>query len=194
LSVPFVYEAYEAAVGQRKARRIFVQDYIRPFLGARVLDLACGPAGILEYFPRVHYVGVDLSEAYVRRARRRYADLGTFFVGDATNVEFAESARFDIIVALGLLHHVDDRTARSVCLRATAWLKKGGRFVTLDPCFVEGQSRFARFLHEKDRGSHVRAVDAYLRIVNDCFNRVDHDVRHDLHRIPSTTLIMTCVA
>ena len=64
--------------------------------------------------------------------------------------------------------------------------------MTLDPCFAEGQNRFARFLHEQDRGNHVRYPEGYLALARTAFDNVEHDLRHDLHFIPSTSFMMTC--
>jgi len=35
--------------------------------------------------------------------------------------------------------------------------------------------------------------EGYLRLVRAAVGSITHDLRHDLHVIPSTTLIMTCL-
>jgi len=195
LNLPAAYDAYDALVGTRGVRRAFVREYVQAFPGAHVLDLGCGSGKLLRYLPGVAYTGVDISSAYIRTAQRRYSDRGTFIVGSAIDADLGLDHSFDIVVAFGLLHHVNDVTAREVVSRAKLALKPGGRFVTLDPCFETNQNRFARFLHKKDRGRHVRYVDAYLKLAHTAFEAVSHHVLHNIHPVvPSTTLIMTCLS
>ncbi len=192
LSHPAVYEAYDAIVGTRAVRGAFVRNYVRPFPGAHILELGCGPGNVVRHLSDVHYVGVDVSEAYIQTARRRYGSRGTFIVADVDGLSGSYREAFDVVLAFGLLHHVDDVVATKVVAEARGALRAGGRFVTLDPCFADGQNRFARFLHEKDRGNHVRYPDGYLALARTAFNDVEHDLRHDLHFIPSTSFMMTC--
>ena len=195
LSHPAVYDAYDALVGTRGVRRAFVREYVQAFLGAHVLDLGCGSGKLLRYLPGVAYTGVDISSAYIRTAQRRYSNRGTFILGSAIDADLGPDHSFDIVVAFGLLHHVNDVTAREVVSRAKRALKRGGRFVTLDPCFETNQNRFAQFLHKKDRGRHVRYVDGYLKLAHMAFEAVSHQVLHNIHPVvPSTTLIMTCLS
>lgn len=193
LSYPAVYEAYDAVVGTRAVRRAFARQYVRPFPRAKVLDLGCGPARMLDHLSGVRYTGIDISAAYINAARKRYGNRGRFILGSVTDVNFGQEEPFDIVVAFGLLHHVSDGTVRDLVSRAKSVLTRSGRLITLDPCFVENQNILARYLHQKDRGNHVRYVEGYLKLVGPAFSSVTHVVRHDLHFIPSTTLIMTCL-
>ena len=68
----------------------------------------------------------------------------------------------------------------------------GGRMVTLDGCYIQGQSRIARALLRRDRGKFIRDVSAYLKLADAYFRDVRPDVRHDLLSFPYTLLIMTC--
>ncbi len=192
LSLPSLYNAYDTLVGNPSVRRAFVRDFVRAAPGANLLELGCGTAKLLRYLPDVTYTGIDISEAYIRMAQQRYGSRARFVVGSVTEADFGPRHSFDIVMAFGLLHHLDDASAQHVLLRAKGVLKPGGRLVTLDPCFAENQHRFARYLHGKDRGRHVRYVDGYLDLVRTAFDDVTQRVFHDLHRIPSTTLIMTC--
>jgi len=195
LSHPVAYDAYDALVGTRAVRRAFVREYVQAFPGAHLLDLGCGAGKVLRYLPSVIYTGVDISSAYIKAAQRRHRDRGTFILGSATDVDFGPDHSFDIVVAFALLHHINDANAQKVMSRAKRALRPGGRLVTLDPCFETGQNRFARFLHKKDRGRHVRYLDAYLKLAHMAFDAVTARVLHNLHPVlPSTLLIMTCVA
>jgi len=193
LSLPAVYETFDALIGTRDVRRRFVQEYIRPVPGAHILDLGCGPGTMLEHLPNIRYTGIDFNESYIVAAQKRYGSRGTFILGNVTEVDWGPDESFDVVVAFGLLHHVSDATAREVIPRVKLALKPEGRFVTLDPCFVKNQNIVARCLHKMDRGNHVRDVEGYLRLVNPAFRGITHKVAHDLHVVPSTTLMMTCL-
>jgi hypothetical protein len=65
--------------------------------------------------------------------------------------------------------------------------------ITLDPCFVEGQSPIARYLVSRDRGQHVRDVKGYQTLMSSLFASVTCDVRHDFARFPYTHLMMECM-
>ena len=64
--------------------------------------------------------------------------------------------------------------------------------VTLDGCYIQGQSRIAKALLRRDRGNFIRDPSAYLKLADAHFSDVRSDVRHDLLSFPYTLLIMTC--
>lgn len=191
---PAVYSAFTIAMGGRGSRRRIVEDYVRPWPGAAVLDLGCGPGTMLEFLEGVDYTGVDQEKRLIEHARRRFGDKGKFIVADATCYRPDGEERFDIIVAYGLLHHLDDAAARKLFALANSLLKEGRWLITLDPCFTEGQSRIARLLAKYDRGRHVRDESAYLELAGTVFDRVKAHIRHDLLTLPYTSCILTCQA
>jgi SAM-dependent methyltransferase len=80
--------------------------------------------------------------------------------------EVATLEVFDLVMGIGVLHHLDDTTARQFMAIAKAALKPGGCILTLDPCFAAGQNPIARFLIARDRGQHVRNADGYLALAD----------------------------
>ncbi|MDX6696185.1 MAG: hypothetical protein QOF02_3788 [Blastocatellia bacterium] len=85
--------------------------------GQRVLEVGCGLGTDGAQFAKAGaiYTGVDLTEAAVELARRRFElfDLpGTFRTADAENLDFADES-FDIVYSHGVLHHTPD-TERAV--------------------------------------------------------------------------------
>jgi SAM-dependent methyltransferase len=175
------------------ARHAYVRDYLRVLPGERVLDVGCGPADVLAHLdPSVRYTGVDLSPRYIDAARRRFGGRGEFYLESVRDTTVREPGSFDLVMANGLIHHLDDEEARRLLETAREALKPTGRFVSLDGCFVAGQGRLARWLVSRDRGRFVRHRDDYLRLAREVFPSVTWDVRHDLTRVPYTHLIMTC--
>jgi len=192
LSRPWAYSLFRRFVGRDSTRRTYAREHLRVQAGQRVLDLGCGTGDILEFLPQVYYEGYDISADYIDRARRRFGHRGEFHCRALDDALPAAAATFDLVIAHGVLHHLDDATARTLFGVARRALKPDGRLVTIDGCFVEGQSPLARLFLSLDRGQHVRRREAYERLARAEFEQVQSFVRHDLIRIPYTHLIMEC--
>jgi SAM-dependent methyltransferase len=193
LAIAPVYRRFQQLVcGNHYAR--FVHEYLRPAAGQRILDIGCGPAAILSHLPDVEYTGVDLSPTYIESARRRYGDRGQFHCRHVYEASLGDLGTFDLVIAHGILHHLDDADALHLFKLAGSALRREGRLVTLDGCFVEGQSPAARRLLAMDRGRFVRDKRGYLQLAQKYFAHVSVDIRHDLIRIPYTHIILQCHA
>jgi ubiquinone/menaquinone biosynthesis C-methylase UbiE len=80
-----------------------------------VLEIGCGLGTDGAQFAKAgaNYTGVDLTEAAVELAQRRFElfDLpGTFRVADAEHLDFPENS-FDLVYSHGVLHHTPDTAA-----------------------------------------------------------------------------------
>lgn len=85
--------------------------------GLKVLEIGCGLGTDGAQFAAAgaDYTGVDLTEAAVELARKRFEVSrlkGTFRVADAENLEFADES-FDLVYSHGVLHHTPE-TAQAV--------------------------------------------------------------------------------
>lgn len=184
-----MYDAWSHAVGGVSAREVLVGDHVKPWPGMRLLDLGCGTGELLEHLEAVSYVGVNLSEPYVRSANQRYGSAGAFRVGNATAVD-ADLVDFDVVVAVGVLHHLDDAGAKGLLHGAARALRSGGRLVTIDPTLTSPQSRAARAVIRRDRGQAVRSPGGYRALAEPEFASVIATVREDLLRIPYTHCLL----
>lgn len=97
--------------------------------GLRVLEIGCGLGTDGAQFARAGaiYTGVDLTEAAVGLARRRFEMFGLageFRRADAERLDFADES-FDVVYSHGVLHHTPD-TARAVG-EVHRVLRTGGR-------------------------------------------------------------------
>jgi SAM-dependent methyltransferase len=105
--------------------------------GKKVLDYGCGngylSVQLLERGAQ-HVTGIDISESQLEQARRAveargFADRARFLVTDAHATGFPDRA-FDLIVGVGILHHLDvERALREV----RRILAPDGRAVFLEP-------------------------------------------------------------
>ena len=192
LEAPTIYRLFHYLIGTSQLYRTFVRDYLSPRPQARVLDVGCGPGNLLEFLPSdVNYVGVDISADYIREAHRRFPRRGKFTLCDAALLSELElESKFDFVVAVGVLHHLDDQQVHAFLRGVTRHLTAEGKFVSVDPLLFEGQSRIARFITLKDRGEFVRTALQYRAL----FTRAACCVKHEsvvcgLVRIPYTHII-----
>ncbi|NLI82617.1 MAG: class I SAM-dependent methyltransferase [Deltaproteobacteria bacterium] len=193
LSHPWIYDAFQNLMGARIGRRDFSANFVRPYPGCRLLDMGCGTAQILDYLPEgVEYWGYDIHPGYIAAARRRFGEKGRFACRLLEESELAGMPPFDIVLASGLLHHLDDDAARDVFRLAKRALRPGGRFVSIDPVFAENQNPLARMLISRDRGRNVRDAQGYLALARREFDLVEGVVRHRSW-VPYTHWIMECV-
>jgi SAM-dependent methyltransferase len=191
LSHPMVYTVFQKMMGTSLGYQRLVGEYIRPEMGMRVLDIGCGPAAILEYLPKVEYCGFDIDESYITSAQKRFGKQGNFICGPLTREIVSSMPTFDLVLGLGLLHHLEDAAAAECFDLANLALKPGGRFVTVDPCFEDGQNLLARILIKMDRGQNVRKRPEYDALGGHSFKTRTTIVKHSVW-IPYTHCIMEC--
>jgi ubiquinone/menaquinone biosynthesis C-methylase UbiE len=194
LSHPAVYRAFQQAIGSPRVSRELVNTHVRLRPGMRLLDVGCGPGRLVPFLPaEIEYTGLDLSEAYINAARKRYRGRNVrFFVSRVDDLDPAELGDFDVVVAKALLHHIDDDEAVHFFEVAARVLAAGGRTVTLDNAYTPDMSRAARFVVSRDRGQSVRTPEEYAALARGAFGTVDTAVHHDLMRIPYTHVFLSC--
>ena len=99
----------------------------------RVLEIGCGLGTDGAQFAQAgaHYTGIDLTEAAIDLARRRFElfDLpGNFRVADAEQLDFPDNS-FDIVYSHGVLHHTPDTAAAVREIHRV--LRPGGRAIVM---------------------------------------------------------------
>jgi cyclopropane fatty-acyl-phospholipid synthase-like methyltransferase len=192
LAIPAAYNLWWNVVGGPAWAKVLVTEYIQPRDGTRILEIGCGPGTIVDYLPQVEYVGFDLSSEYIEMARKRFPQ-AKFVCERVSRFSLAKQRSFDAVLALGVVHHLDDQEARQLFQIASDALKSGGKLITIDGVWTSDQSATARWFLAKDRGDYVREEGEYVKIASEVFATVRPSIRHDLLRIPYTHLILECV-
>jgi SAM-dependent methyltransferase len=192
LELPVVYSGMHRLLACAGHREEIVRCYVRPRPGDRIIDIGCGPADFRGALGEVDYLGIDRNPGNIARARRRWRGRGRFLHGDVAEIAALQPAAFDLALATGVLHHLDDDQARDLFARARRLLRAGGRMITTDPAFTAGQSPIARFLIRNDRGANIRQPGALAALAAGHFASVTCHIRTDLMRIPYTHAILEC--
>ena len=119
--------AYDARAGQMTTAIVGpMLDAVGASMGARLLDVCCGPGYVAgaAAVRGLKAVGVDIAPAMVDEARRRFPD-AEFQVGDAEELGFPEESFDAVTCAFGLLHLPDARRAIAEAYRV---LQPGGSY------------------------------------------------------------------
>lgn len=188
-----IYRGFRRLTGSKRVNREFVDKYVRPRSGEAVLDIGCGPADVFELMPDVRYTGVDRSRSYIAGAQRRFSTRGRFVCSDVTRLEPANLGHFDLVICMGVVHHLNDSEAIHMLHNVRLLLKPAGRFVSYDPCFTQPQHPLARWIHRLDRGRFVRFDKEYEYLISPVFPSYRKDVRTDLCTVPATVIIFECM-
>jgi SAM-dependent methyltransferase len=98
-----------------------------------VLEIGCGLGTDGAQFAKAgaHYTGIDLTDAAIDLARRRFEMFnlpGIFRVADAEKLEFPDSS-FDVVYSHGVLHHTPNTQAAVREIHRV--LRPGGRAVVM---------------------------------------------------------------
>jgi ubiquinone/menaquinone biosynthesis C-methylase UbiE len=193
LNVPLVYNAFSAVVGANALRRRLIQNHVRAKPGDKVIDIGCGSALALQWLPEVQYIGLDINSDCIAFAQRTYAGKGTFVVGDVRSLQ--ADSRFrdaDIVMALGVLHHLDDREAGDCLKFAHDVLKPNGRFVCHEACWIANQGSVSKYIMGSDRGRNIRTEQQYRDLAAKVFRKIEARVDTKPMRIPYVTIVLEC--
>lgn len=194
LSIPSMYRFFTNIVAPSKFYSTITNELIKPKKGDKVLDIGCGICTILDFLPFVEYSGVDISQRYIKAAIKKYGDRGNFICGNIGDEFLKGFSDYDIVLAIGVVHHLDNCQANQLFEVAKKSLRSGGRLITLDGCYVTGQAPFVRYLLSKDRGKYVRTADEYLAIASKTFASVKERHINNLLLMPYNHIILECTA
>jgi ubiquinone/menaquinone biosynthesis C-methylase UbiE len=135
----------------------------------RYLDLACGGGGFLETvldnWPRIEATALDLSPAYLGKARTALAGFRDVrFVEAKAEATGLGDASFDIVTAVYLLHELPPKIRVEVAAEIARLLKPGGVFILVDTIQYGDEPGFDTLLENFPRGFHEPYYDSYCRL------------------------------
>ena len=124
------------------------------------IDVGCG-IGQYSGVTAGEYLGIDLNDRYIRRARLKCGrPKATFRTADAKTLA-EEGSRFDAVLMVDVLHHLSDDQA--VRLLRTAATIARRHVICFDPV-IEQTNPLGRWLVRNDRGDFVRSEARILAL------------------------------
>lgn len=196
ITIPALYAGFQAALGATGARRRIRDELLPDIAGKRILEIGCGPG---TWAPLLHaaesYTGVDWNPGHIARAQAAHGSpTRRFICGDiADPLVLGADATFDVVMAMGILHHLDDPTALGVIERIAGRLtgSAGGRFVGVEPVFHERQHPFAAWMKRRDSGQDIRTEEGYRALLAQGFGQVEIRVVTNYLRVPYSHCLLT---
>jgi ubiquinone/menaquinone biosynthesis C-methylase UbiE len=187
LEIPVVFELQQKFCNDYENVTEEFSELLTPS-GLRILDVGCSTgtcASQVIDMKRQRYTGIELHPGYAATAAKRFPD-GRFLQMDARSMTF-EDGSFDLAMYVGVLHHMDDETARACLSETRRVLRPGGHLMVAEPVFTKDMWLSTMFL-SMDRGKHIRTDDGYHALFGGYQLQRERHFRLSLHRFASFIL------
>jgi len=133
----------------------------------RLLDVGCGTGRFLDFvkqaWPRLPALGLDMSEPYVREAKRhlrRWARVG-LIVANGESIPVADASQ-DAVTCIFLFHELPPKIRRSVFHEFARVLKRGGRLILVDSLQFGDEPEYDGLLELFPQNFHEPYYASYL--------------------------------
>lgn len=133
----------------------------------RLIDIGCGTGRLLDFvkqaWPRLPALGLDLSEAYIRYARRhlgRWSRIN-LVVANAEAIP-AQDNSCDAVTSTFLLHELPPEVRRTAISEASRVLKPGGRLILMDSLQRGDERDYDGMLERFPQHYHEPYYQSYL--------------------------------
>jgi len=151
----------DLAFGVYRKRKALLQEW--GAADGSVLDVACG-IGQFSDATQQGYLGIDLNRDYIERAislhRAKHIEFRCMDVKDLS----ANAGRANTVLLIGILHHLDEETARDLLAAIKALAQE--QLIVME-VVQEQTNLFGRWIKNNDRGKYVRHQRELNRLVAD---------------------------
>jgi SAM-dependent methyltransferase len=190
-----LYKFFQFSVSRRKTSSVIREEILKPDGVQDVLDFGCGIGYHSLEFPNAKYLGIEPLQSCVKKAHKLFNETNRrFILGDHKTLKEIPDSSFDLILAIGVLHHINDDIVSEFLEESRRILRKGGRLTTFDPVLHKDQSIISRWVVKQDRGQWVRSESEYSKLLARYFpGKVEQKIYTGLLRIPYDHVTFTLI-
>lgn len=163
MEIPFFYRIVQVVIGGQghDAIKLYLVQKI-PHNHKQVLDQGCGTGEYSLLFGK-RYTGLDNNKSDIEFAQKKYP--GKYVVGSADKMPFKDQS-FDTVFAVGLHHHLTDKSAQKAFQEALRVCKKNGQVLVVDAMWPKNNLNVLGWvLRKMDRGRYVRSYHQTLKLL-----------------------------
>ena len=186
----YFYNISQKIMSASSFRRKIINKIIKKKTNLNILDIGCGPAEILKSLNYSNYYGFDTNRNYINYAKKNYKKNCHFFC-ENFNAKKIKKIKFDYVILLGLLHHLNSQEINKLLKEIKKVLKKKGNLLTIDNIYIKNQNFIAKKLIDLDRGMFVRTKNEYLEILKKHFKNISSKI-YIQKFIPYTWFVTKC--
>jgi len=191
LKSSFIYSCVQSFLTKKGTPEFIYKSFAAIEENEKILDLGCGPAKMRKFIIAKEFVGMDFNESHIQEAKKHHPR-DTFLCDDIVRHKFDPTMKFDKILMIGVLHHLNDTEVVQVLSSCYNILKNDGKIFTVDPLFESEQNPIAKTLAKWDQGNFVRRKEQYIDLAKPLYKNVTTEVKRDLLRLPYSHFLMTC--
>lgn len=130
---------------------------------SKILDFGCGIGTLASNFDKDKYLGIDIDKKAINIASKRNPGYD-FKVADGTN--FKLEGKFDIVIVIGVLHHLDDKEVEEALKILKSLLSKRGNILVIEAIPpILSFNIIGRVLRLLDNGHFVRQMKDYSKLI-----------------------------
>jgi SAM-dependent methyltransferase len=165
-------------------RSLLLREY-QELSPRRILDVGCGSGRYA--LPGYNYLGVDPNPRYIAYCRRKRP--GQFEQMSAQDLDLPDKS-FDVVLCLGVAHHLPEDSFRKMCSEIKRVLTDDGVFIFADPVRpIVGSRPVAALLEWLDEGRWFRTENDYVDLLRAEFAIVQkRQITDQFYR----TLVLSC--
>ena len=192
LSQSLVYDLMQRCIGGYTFKRRFLASHLGEAENETVLELGCGTGFAATCLPEALYTGIDISEKYIRAAKRRGLPLAKFIVCNCIEPKALNGQKYDWIISNGLMHHLPTEKCNTLLTECSKLLEPDGTFLGMEPVWIDTQSALERLVMKTDRGKNILTIAKWQELFARSFEEVKIQVVSRSLRIPYSLILFKC--
>lgn len=158
-------------------RRKIIRGYTKSGDFKCILDAGCGTGVLSRLFSAKEYFGVDINKDVIRYARKHYPGY-QFVTADLTS--FVTQKFFDLVLIVGVIHHLSDQETEKFFEFIFAHTEKGAKIIIIEAISpILRWNLLGYLLRYFDKGEFIRTPTGYKRLIEKRFRIIGNSLESE---------------